>query len=86
MAQLKSGASCAQGVPAGLPPGMPGIGDVIDGAIQQAPQPGRQAGAISLLFIKAFLVWHGGPREYTPAFPRHHKLVADRENNNKSVE
>jgi hypothetical protein len=24
---------------------MPGIGDEIDGAVQQAPQPGRQAGA-----------------------------------------
>jgi hypothetical protein len=25
-----------------LPFGIPGIGDVIDGAMQQAPQPGRQ--------------------------------------------
>jgi hypothetical protein len=31
-----------QRTPAGLPFGMPGIGDVIDGAMQQAPQPGRQ--------------------------------------------
>lgn len=29
-------------MPAGLPPGIPGIGLVMDGAIQQAPQPGRQ--------------------------------------------
>lgn len=29
-----------QRTPAGLPPGIPGIGDDIDGAIQQAPQPG----------------------------------------------
>jgi hypothetical protein len=25
-----------------LPPGIPGSGDRIDGAMQQAPQPGRQ--------------------------------------------
>ncbi|BCL76613.1 hypothetical protein JHS3_23490 [Jeongeupia sp. HS-3] len=31
-----------QGTPAGLPFGMPGIGLVIDGAIQQAAQEGRQ--------------------------------------------
>jgi oxygen-independent coproporphyrinogen-3 oxidase len=41
-AQRLSGVSWAQRTPAGLPPGMPGIGDEIDGAIQQAPQPGRQ--------------------------------------------
>lgn len=32
-------------MPAGLPCGMPGIGEEIDGAIQQAPQPGRQSSA-----------------------------------------
>ncbi|MCA3206196.1 hypothetical protein [Cupriavidus sp.] len=31
--------------PAGLPCGMPGKGDVMDGAIQQAPQPARQVGS-----------------------------------------
>ena len=31
-----------QGVPAGLPSGMPGIGLVIEGAMQQAPQLERQ--------------------------------------------
>lgn len=30
-----------QGMPAGLPCGMPGMGDAIDGAVQQAPQCGR---------------------------------------------
>lgn len=30
--------------PAALPCGIPGIGEEIDGAMQQAPQPGRQAG------------------------------------------
>jgi hypothetical protein len=30
--------------PAGLPFGIPGRGLVIDGAMQQAPQPGRQCG------------------------------------------
>ncbi|RTL01324.1 MAG: hypothetical protein EKK65_06870 [Lysobacterales bacterium] len=34
--------SCTQRTPAGLPTGMPGIGLLIDGAMQQAPQPGRQ--------------------------------------------
>jgi len=28
--------------PAGFPPGIPGIGDEIDKAMQQAPQPSRQ--------------------------------------------
>jgi hypothetical protein len=30
--------SCTQRTPAGLPPGMPGMGLEIDGAVQQAPQ------------------------------------------------
>lgn len=34
--------SCMQRIPAGLPFGMPGIGELIEGAVQQAPQPGRQ--------------------------------------------
>jgi hypothetical protein len=34
--------SCAQRTPAGLPSGMPGRVLEIDGAMQQAPQPGRQ--------------------------------------------
>jgi hypothetical protein len=42
IAQRKSGKSCTQGIPAGLPLGMPGIGDVIEGAMQHAPQPERQ--------------------------------------------
>lgn len=32
-----------QGWPAGFPRGMPGMGDEIEGATQQAAQPGRQA-------------------------------------------
>lgn len=35
-------------MPAGLPCGMPGMGDEIDGAMQQAPQPGRQSTAYLL--------------------------------------
>ena len=42
-AQRKSGSSCAQGIPAGLPCGMPGIGDEMLGAMQQAPQVDRQS-------------------------------------------
>ena len=33
-----------QASPAGLPRGISGRGEVIEGAMQQAPQPGRQAG------------------------------------------
>ena len=40
--QRKSSSSCTQGMPAGLPWGMPGMGEVIEGVMQQAPQPGRQ--------------------------------------------
>ncbi len=42
MAQRLSTVSCMQRTPAGLPSGMPGIGEVIDGAMQQAPQPALQ--------------------------------------------
>ena len=41
MAHVPSSVSCTQGTPAGLPCGMPGMGDEIEGAIQQAAQPGR---------------------------------------------
>lgn len=34
--------NCTQRTPAGLPSGMPGIGEEIDGAMQHAPQRGRQ--------------------------------------------
>lgn len=40
--QRSAASSCTQGTPAGLPCGMPGIGEVIDGAIQQAAQRLRQ--------------------------------------------
>ena len=40
--QRSCSSSCTQGTPAGLPWGMPGIGVLIDGAMQQAAQPGRQ--------------------------------------------
>jgi hypothetical protein len=52
MAQRLSGKSCTQGTPAGLPCGIPGMGLVIEGAIQQAPQSGRQLITLlkSLLF------------------------------------
>jgi hypothetical protein len=40
--QRRSAVNCTHGTPAGLPVGMPGIGVEIDGAMQQAAQPGRQ--------------------------------------------
>jgi hypothetical protein len=42
-AHRKSSVSCTQRTPAGLPLGMPGIGVEIEGAIQHAPQWGRQS-------------------------------------------
>jgi hypothetical protein len=42
-AQRKSGSSCTQGMPAGLPWGIPGIGEEIDGAMQHAPHCARQS-------------------------------------------
>src|ERR1700712_6037459 len=35
--------SCTQRCPAGLPSGIPGIGEEMEGAMQQAPQPGRHS-------------------------------------------
>ncbi len=49
IAQRLSSVSCAQRIPAGLPLGMPGIGELIDGAMQQAPQPARQASAVTAM-------------------------------------
>ena len=43
--------SWMQRTPAGLPFGMPGIGEEIEGAMQQAPQPGRQSIEASVLGI-----------------------------------
>jgi hypothetical protein len=37
-------------MPAGLPPGRPGIDEEIDGAIQQAAQPGRHSWSDSIMF------------------------------------
>lgn len=36
-----------QRTPAGFPPGIPGMGDEIDGAVQQAPHPLRQTKSIA---------------------------------------
>lgn len=43
IAQWPASVSWMQRTPAGLPAGMPGIGELIDGAMQQAPQPARQS-------------------------------------------
>lgn len=40
--QRLSPLSCAHRAPAGFPAGIPGIGDEMDGAMQQAPHPMRQ--------------------------------------------
>jgi oxygen-independent coproporphyrinogen-3 oxidase len=43
MRQRLSGSNWAQRTPAGLPLGMPGIGEEIEGAMQHAPQPTRHS-------------------------------------------
>lgn len=42
-AQRSSASSCAQRTPAGLPCGMPGSSEVMEGAMQHAPQLERQS-------------------------------------------
>jgi len=42
MAHCNRAVRCTQAVPAGLPRGIPGIGEEIDRAMQQAPHPGLQ--------------------------------------------
>jgi len=51
MAQPLLSISCTQRTPAGLPFGIPGIGEVMEGAVQQAPQPGRQLSAGSAVVM-----------------------------------
>ena len=41
--QRLSAVNCTQRTPAGLPWGIPGIGELMEGAIQQAPQPTRHS-------------------------------------------
>jgi hypothetical protein len=41
--QRCSASSCTQRTPAGLPFGIPGIDELIEGAMQQAPQAGRHS-------------------------------------------
>jgi hypothetical protein len=40
--QRSASSSCTQRTPAGLPCGMPGMAELMEGAVQQAPQAGRQ--------------------------------------------
>ena len=40
--QRSPSSNCTQRTPAGLPCGMPGMAEVMDGAVQHAPQAGRQ--------------------------------------------
>lgn len=71
MRQRLASSSCMQRTPAGLPCGMPGMGEVIDGAIQQAAQPERQsmapsvqecAGAGSNQFVAVVAQFHAGDK------------------------
>jgi hypothetical protein len=71
--QRLSGVNCTQRTPVGFPLGMPGMGEEIDGAIQQAPQPTLHS-IVRLLVYKnkvtkvyrfsaCFLLYHGNQLE-----------------------
>ncbi len=66
--QAPAASSCTQGTPAGLPPGMPGIGELIDGAVQQAAQAGRQACGVGMVACVA--ADHRRAKAITTACPR----------------
>ena len=72
-AQRKSGSNWTQGMPAGLPCGIPGIGDVMEGAMQQAPHSGRQVAGDSQVGDGS---WSGMRRETLPGAGRRAKLGA----------
>ena len=55
MRQALASSSCTQRTPAGFPCGMPGMGELMDGAMQQAPQPGRQFISCKALLIQELL-------------------------------
>ena len=46
MRHRMSSSSCTHGTPAGFPAGIPGMGLAMDGAMQQAPQRGRQLATV----------------------------------------
>jgi hypothetical protein len=52
--------SWMQGTPAGLPWGMPGMGEEMEGAVQQAAQPGRQVKVIRSR--ASWSAWPQGPQ------------------------
>lgn len=58
MEQVLSALRFTQRTPAGLPPGMPGIGVEIEMAMQQAPQPGRQEMGLFLSWLPDFIENH----------------------------
>jgi hypothetical protein len=62
-AQRKSARNCTHLTPAGLPSGMPGIGDEIEGAMQHAPQPERQ-------FMKRKGIGHEEARKSIKTVPK----------------
>lgn len=54
MAQPLVSVNWTQRTPAGLPFGMPGIGEVMEGEVQQAPHPARQLTLFALADIGKF--------------------------------
>lgn len=71
-----------QRTPAGLPLGMPGIADEIEGAMQHAPQPGRHDGVVSNSLIVIGLLRH----DLRPDLHRYHPAPRLRSQTMKSTE
>lgn len=61
---------CIHRIPAGLPFGMPGIGEEIDGAIQQAPQ----------FFRQSIVLNQTAKRMNVDKFTRHYSITVSRQN------
>lgn len=66
MRQRASSPSWMQRTPAGLPWGMPGMGELMEGAVQQAPQPGRQFMVFAIDCVAATACQMGGRVDFDP--------------------
>lgn len=69
-----SSVNCTQRTPAGLPCGIPGIGDEIEGAMQHAPQPIRHCicGPLFLFEMDIFVAF---PVRFLASVPQKYFLL-----------
>ena len=56
--QALRSSNCTHRIPAGLPLGIPGIGEEMEGAMQHAPQPGRQLSMNDTVSTSVFACRH----------------------------